>query len=398
MNFGEYILAFILALLILFIYTIFFNNLHDAEHMINISHVNVSKWNRNKCDYMMNETLLDELQTHGIEHSAYDWDVYFPCAYDEINKEIEEMPIVKNAKYFIIDNGDSMVAKEWLWKHIVSHYGIAKACNMMPNSYMLYDNIDRARFTKEYDTNKIYILKKNIQRQEGLKISNNKNEILDGYKTGYVVVQELLQDPYTIAGRKTNMRFYVLVVCGNGELNVFVHKDGFMYYTKEPFIKNSLATDPNITTGYIDRQIYIDNPLTHDDMRKYLDNPDRTELLEVEKYIKSQNLKISEVYFSRIYHLIREVFMAFVGKICISTKLSKNVSFQLFGVDIAVNDQLNPMIMEINKGPDLGAKDKKDSDLKHGVIKDTLAILKIIKYNSPKFIRVLDVSSTGTFQ
>ena len=126
---------------------------------------------------------------------------------------------------------------------------------------------------------------------------------------------------------------------------------------------------------------------------KYLDDPDRKNLLNIEKNIRSQKLKVSDVYFNRINQLLKQIFMAFVGRICRSDKLSKNVSFQLFGVDIAVNDKLNPMIMEINKGPDLGAKDKKDSELKHGVVKDTFAVVKIINADTSKFIQILDVSN-----
>jgi hypothetical protein len=55
-------------------------------------------------------------------------------------------------------------------------------------------------------------MKKNIQRQEGLKISKDKNEILNCYKDGYAVVQELLQDPYLINGRKINLRVYCLFI------------------------------------------------------------------------------------------------------------------------------------------------------------------------------------------
>ncbi len=263
----------------------------------------------------------------------------------------------------------------------------------MPNSFILYDTLERLRFDKDFDKDKIYIMKKNIQRQEGLKISKDKNEILNGYKEGYVVVQELLQDPYIINGRKTNMRFYVLVVCVNKRLQVYVHKDGFMYYTKVPFIKNNTEVDVNITTGYIDRKVYDENPLTHDDLRKYLDDPNRTNLLTIEKNIRSQHLNISDIYFNRINQLLKQIFMAFVGKICMSDKLLKNISFQLFGVDIAVNDKLHPMIMEINKGPDLGAKDKKDSALKHGVVKDMFAVVKIINADTSKFIQILDTSN-----
>ena len=48
-----------------------------------------------------------------------------------------------------------------------------------------------------------------------------------------------------------------------------------MYYTPELFEKNSSDLKKNITTGYIDRQIYIDNPLTHMDWRKWSNMPSR---------------------------------------------------------------------------------------------------------------------------
>ena len=391
-TFGQYVVIIIIALIILLLY---YNIIKDdkKEHLINLPYES-SSWNRNKCDYLLSKTLEDELNKHNINRSNTNWNIYFPCGYDEIDKEINEMPVVNNAKYFIIDNSDKLVAKEWLWQNIVNHYGINIARNMMPNSYILYNEHEMVRFNKEYDQNKIYIMKKNIQRQEGLKITNSKDEILAGQNQDYVLVQELLQNPYTISGRKTNMRFYILVLCNNGEINVYVHKDGFMYYTKELFKKNSIEFDPNITTGYIDRQIYIDNPLTHDDLRKYLDDSNRTNLVEVEQEIKKQGLKISEVYFNRIYHLLRSVFMAFVGKICTLDKFSNNVLFQLFGVDIAVDDTLNPMIMEINKGPDMGAKDERDSELKHGVMGDILNVIGTTNSETtriPKFIRILDV-------
>jgi glutathione synthase/RimK-type ligase-like ATP-grasp enzyme len=46
------------------------------------------------------------------------------------------------------------------------------------------------------------------------------------------------------------------------------------------------------------------------------------------------------------------------------------VGFQLYGVDVAIDDKLKPMIMEVNKGPDLTAKDGRDKDLKVNLSKD----------------------------
>jgi hypothetical protein len=347
------------------------------------------KWNRNKCPYILGTTIEDTLKKYNIQQSSSNWDLYFPCSYDNPIKEINEMPTSKNGKYFIIDNCDILVAKDWLWKTVSSFYGLEKAKTMLPDSYILHSDEDMERFDREYEFSKLYIMKKNIQRQEGLKITNNKDDIINGAREKYVIVQELLQNPYTINGRKTNMRFYVLVICKNGRTNVYIHKDGFMYYSRSKFVKNSSDPDPNITTGYIDRSVYDENPLTHEDLRNYLDKNNRN-LLAAEKSIRDKNLKISDVYFQRIYDLTREIFLAFIGKICTKNKLSNNTTFQLFGMDIAVDDTLKPKVMEINKGPSLQAMDKRDSDLKQNVVKNSFQLAGIIEDdNKNGFIKVI---------
>jgi hypothetical protein len=264
---------------------------------------------------------------------------------------------------------------------------------MIPSSYILYNDDEIKKFKIEYDPNKIYILKKNIQRQEGLKITKDFNEILEATNNGYIIVQELLQNPYIIANRKTNMRFYVLVVCKNNNMKIYVYNDGFMYYSKSLFQKNNLNMDVNITTGYIDRQIYVDNPLTHQDLIKYLDNPNRTNLSITEQNIKNQKFLISTIYFDRIHLLLKKIFIAFYNKLSTTTKFNEtNTMFQLFGIDIAVDDQLNPTIMEVNKGPDLGAKDERDKKLKHNVIFDLFNLINNVS-ESPNFIKILDMTN-----
>ena len=44
-----------------------------------------------------------------------------------------------------------------------------------------------------------------------------------------------------------------------------------MYYTKKHFIKNNNTLDNHVTTGYVERSVYTENPLTHEDFKKYLD-------------------------------------------------------------------------------------------------------------------------------
>ena len=392
----KFLLVFSITLLFLILFIHLFSPCTKTEPMIDMPHDpthNPPTYDRNKCDYIMGETLQDILEKHNIQNSPDTWQLYLPCGYDEIQKEITDMPVKSGAKYYIIDNSDTISAKEWLWLNVLKHHGRTKALSMLPPSYVLYMKDDIQRFTNDYDKNKIYIMKKNIQRQEGLKITKNKNEILNGNKAGYVLVQELLQDPYIIDGRKTNMRFYVLVICQAKNIDVYLYNDGFMYYTKKPFKIGTLDADTNITTGYIEREVYAKNPLTHNDFRTYLDDPKRP-LTYPEHNIRNQNMQISQIVFDRITQLFRDVFISFVGTINLNKKLQNNITFQLFGADIAVNDQLQPIIIEINKGCNLQAHDPRDSALKHAVVEDMLATIGAIPPTKTNgFIKILDITN-----
>jgi hypothetical protein len=186
------------------------------------------------------------------------------------------------------------------------------------------------------------------------------------------------------------MRFYVLVVCKDKNMDVYVFNDGFMYYTAEPFRKGTTESGPNVTTGYIERAIYEQNPLTHIDFKQYLDRTDRP-ITVTEENIRSQGLKISSVVFNRIYNLLREVFTCIIGKACEGDRLRNNVSFQLFGCDIAINDQLHPMIMEVNKGPDISAKSDEDGKVKRKCVKDMLKIIGAVQDNNPNgFMQIIN--------
>ncbi len=377
----NFIISLIIILILVWMIYSSHEYMENLEHMVNIKPPKKEiTWGTDKfCTYQMTQVYLDILKDYNIKQDNDDWVLYFPCTYDGSTEEIKKINDNKdiNKRIFIVTNTDEMASKSDLWKNLVKKHGRTESMKMAPTSYVLYDDVDMNLFKKEYDKNKIYIMKKNIQRQEGLKITNDINEILKGKNDDYVVVQELLSDPYLIRGRKTNMRFYLLLVCQNGEVNAYVHNDGFMYYTKVPFKKNSKEYAPNITTGYIERWIYKVNPLTHQDFRNYLDDHNR-ELTNAERELIENNQKISEVVFNRINELLVKVVEAVDYKLCKGSQLEKNITFQLFGVDIAVDNTLHPKIMEINIGPNLNTHDGRDSEIKHKVVRDIFKTLKII--------------------
>ena len=356
----NYIIILLIILLVLLLYSIYTINKMNNKNKFN----NMKYIIRDDCKYLQSDTLLDIINE--TSHK-FRYKLYLPCIYESITEEYDKLKYNKDGIYFLIDNVDIMVGKEFLYEHVLEKYGENKTITLMPKSWIL--NRELQMFNDEFDKNNLYILKKNTQRQNGIYISNNLtdiNEMIEKDKNTdfpYMIIQELLQDPYLINGRKINLRVYVLIVRMAANTELYVYNDGFMYYTSELFQKKSKDIAKNITTGYIDRQVYDENPLTHSDFKDYLD------------YNNSNN---SVIVFNNIYNLIKDIFSVYFDKVGNERKLYNNKKFQLFGCDIAVDDKLNSKIMEINKGPDLGAKDKRDSELKHNLVRDIFKTVGLI--------------------
>jgi hypothetical protein len=400
-------------------------------------------WTRtDSCKHIMDATtskVLEENKAKNIPSlsnsgSHISADIIFPCGYNDIDDEIKALPSVykhdvykqdvnkqdvykqdsqsspEPKRVFIIKGADEITAKNYLWKNICDHHGLNKACDLSPNTYILSEpqrSKDLVRLDKNHYPGKLYILKKNIQRQTGIEITDDVEKIKNN-SDRYVIAQDLLTNSYLVNGRKINLRVYILVVCYKDNTDVYMFNNGFMYYTKKLFTDNDKSNDNHITTGYVERDVYHKNPLTHNDFRMYLDLPFGTKyhesneprkLYQNEVEIRSQGLNVSTVVFKRIEKLLADVFVAFKGKIC--TKIDKkgetvpiytDYSVQIFGADVAINDQLQPQIIEINKGPDLSPKDDRDGNVKKKLINDVLEVLGLkTRSNDNGLIHILEM-------
>ena len=316
-------------------------------------------------DYSLGEIMEDLFNTYKIRRDKCEinddtcnnkWDIYLPCGYNEIESELTKIDLNNNEQIiFGISGCDSIVSKNNIWKLLHSKYGRKKASLIMPNSYIIDNDNDMNIFRKEFNPNKKYILKKNIQRQLGLKITNNINEIYNLTKDReFRIIQEMLVKPYILNGRKINIRVYMLVVCFNNQTKCFIHENGFMYYTYNKYNPNSLEDKDNITSGYVPREVYQENPLTTLEFYDYLDrNGKKSSILERNSTI-----------------LFHNVFKAINKSLCNLNKIKSNLSFQLFGADVAPDENLNVHLIEINKGPDMSPKDDRDRIVKYSVLED----------------------------
>jgi len=325
-----------------------------------------------KClKYGTHGTLSEIFDKHDIQKckgkECYDkWNLYIPCGYNNVENELEKIKISNNKQIiFGIKGCDKIASKNNIWKLLIEKYGRTQAKKFMPDTYLTQDKNDMFNFRMNFHPTKLYIMKKNIQRQKGLKITNNLEEIIknSGCLSDYRIVQELLQDPFVLNGRKINLRIYLLIICSKGLVKSYIHNNGFMYYTPKKFIKKSMEKNVNITSGYVPRQVYKENPLTLEDFRHWLDKNGFS------KDKLDHNIEI----------LFKNIMNAVVKSLCKIKSLKNNTTFQLFGADVAPNKYLEVQLMEINKGPDMGAKDEKDQNIKIKVQEDMFDLLKVIK-------------------
>jgi hypothetical protein len=90
-------------------------------------------------------------------------------------------------------------------------------------------------FKNYYNKKDIYILKKNIQRKEGLKLTSDLNTILNAKDESYKVVQKYLTNLYLINKRKVNLRIYLLILIKDNKIYFYMSNIGKCIYTNKEF-------------------------------------------------------------------------------------------------------------------------------------------------------------------
>jgi hypothetical protein len=255
-----------------------------------------------------------------------------------------------NVRYFMaIPYGDNIVSKNNLWN-------LVRDCSedkkYLPKTYLLDNFQDNIQFSKDFSDKKLYILKKNIQRKQGLKLYRGPKSLAfrEYEKGGYKLIQEFIANPYLLNKRIMVVRLY-LVAYSNPEYTYGVHKYGKCLYTNKDFNLEDLDNLRLIT----DSKIKLDG--------KFPKN-----LEELNKVDSKVNLDL----LIKPVKTVIKCFKKYLEKIDDTFEHKHLTFFQLFGVDIMLDSAYNPYLLEINKSPDMNnIYDEADREGKMEVISDT---------------------------
>jgi Tubulin-tyrosine ligase family len=275
--------------------------------------------------------------------------VYYLKSYDHGQKELNTILWYYYTHVSGIHGMDLLAGKNLLYLTLKKQLTRSQLCCIMPKTYTNANDF----LQNEKEPNKIFIAKKNVQRQEGLKLFRRKNADESMLK-GYVVIQEYLKDPFLINKKKINLRIYMLIIITDSQKYAYIYNDGFIYYTQNDY-KYSTVIPESITTGLQkDRRVYKENPLT---------------LQDLHKKIKTKNYN---KLFNNIKQNLTKVFDTCKTEL---DNIPGSINFQLFGCDIQPDLKLNVKLIEINKSPSLQSKDYRDYKLKKKLQQDILDVV-----------------------
>ena len=341
-----------------------------------------------RCSNKLLGTILKDIfDKNNIENTVNqndNWNIYIPCGYNDVEEELKKISIKpedsQNKYIFGVNGCDSIVSKNRIWESLVQCFGRKEASTLMPESYILEDVNEMEIFRKNFNPsmNEIYILKKNIQRKEGLKLTKDYFEIIREQNSDYKVVQKYIKDLYLINGRKVNLRIYLLIIVKNNKKYFYLCKIGKCIYTNKKYDDNDFDFESNITSYNLDMSVYEENPRNFNELIEYINND-----------MPYHGIKL----FEKIENLIKKISICLSKNIYQSKNIMGSVTFQLFGIDIIFDKELHPYLLEMNKGPDMSPRDDIDKTMKETVQRDMFKKVGIIKNDDNNSFYLIHSSS-----
>ena len=365
-----FILILILIVFFIYIISVYFNFNKDMEHFVStIENLKYYRCDDKKLLGITNDIFKD----FNLFKNNDDWDVYIPCGYNDVENELQTIKINSKSDpsqkfIFGINSCDSIVSKNKIWQSLVGCYGRPSARKLMPESFVLNDPKDMHAFKNYFNKKDIYILKKNIQRKEGLKLTSDLDTILTAKDENYKVVQKYLTNLYLINKRKVNLRIYLLILIKDNKIYFYMSNIGKCIYTNKEYNDNNFDFESNITSYHLDMNVYKKNPRTLDELYEFL-NKD------------TNNNNSSTILAKGIYKLMKDVSYCLSTSIYQSDNIKNTTCFQLFGADVIFDTNLHPYLLELNKGPDMNPRDDIDRKMKTKVQIDMFSKIGMLQNN-----------------
>uniref|UniRef100_A0A1Q3F6B7 Putative tubulin-tyrosine ligase-related protein n=1 Tax=Culex tarsalis TaxID=7177 RepID=A0A1Q3F6B7_CULTA len=272
--------------------------------------------------------------------------------------------------------------KDRVWRNLqtqMNRHG-KKEFGFMPRTYIIPQDLKllRQMWPRYSQRGCKWIIKPPASaRGTGIKVVNRWSQIP---KRKPLIVQRYVERPLLINGSKFDLRLYVLVTSIN-PLRVFMHTDGLARFAS---VKYSEKSD-TLSDRYMHLTNYSINKLSD----KYSANEDADACQGHKWTIKSLWSYFTEkgVNTDRLWGALRNLVLRTVlageGPIHAMSKLNvgnRYNCYELFGIDVLLDSELVPWLLEVNISPSLHSASTLDAHVKGPLVK---ALLNTAMYQVP---------------
>ncbi|XP_045503883.1 uncharacterized protein LOC123700665 isoform X3 [Colias croceus] len=267
--------------------------------------------------------------------------------------------------------------KDRLWRNLQklsNKFGIDEF-GIMPKTYVLPHDLKLLKhdWEKYAANNERWIIKPPASaRGTGIKVVSRWAQIP---KKRPVVVQRYVSKPYLINGSKFDLRLYVLVTSVH-PLRIYLYKDGLARFASVKY--NYELTSLN------DRYMHLTNYSINRLSKNYTPNEDfaaceghKWTLQTLFQYLKTDKNVDTDALWASIKDLVIKTIIS--GEASISSLTKANITsryncYELFGIDVLLDEDLKPWLLEVNISPSLHSASPLDIHVKGPLVSTVLNI------------------------
>ncbi|PIO74115.1 Tubulin-tyrosine ligase family protein [Teladorsagia circumcincta] len=258
--------------------------------------------------------------------------------------------------------------KDRLWMHIEKQqrrFG-EKVYGIMPKTYLLPKDYEQMReYLAASPSNHVIIKPPASARGTGISVTRKIKDIPE--KT-QLVAQHYVDRPLTINGAKFDLRLYVYVPSLE-PLRIYIYEEGLVRFASVPYSR-CMST---LSNKYMHLTNYSINKLAEQD--GVADSPvPKWRLSELWHYFENEGVDTAAVR-DQIEDVIMKAFIA--CEKAIRDHMVRHIQHgfichELFGVDILLDEDLKPWLLEVNISPSLHSGTPLDVSVKAPLAKDVL--------------------------
>ncbi|XP_043479338.1 probable tubulin polyglutamylase TTLL9 [Leptopilina heterotoma] len=197
------------------------------------------------------------------------------------------------------------------------------------------------------------------------------------------VVQKYVENPYLLAGRKFDLRIYVLVTSFH-PLKVWLAREGFARLSGELFALDKIDDSRIHLTNMA---IQLKGRSLDDEKHSSPENSKHGYKWSLRKVREYMTARHGVTAVNNLLSRIAGVIMASLQAVQ-PVMMQENNSFELYGYDILLDEHLTPWLLEVNASPALAPTDHEDYRVKFDILDDVLNILDLERMLTGSEIRV----------